>query len=78
LTENNFTIKGKLKSLVQDYSIFEQYYKSSVTAAVRRLSLNSNSRLYISQPSHKTRGLHTGFIIQILSAEFPKRHNLPT
>jgi hypothetical protein len=40
LTENNFAIKGKITSPVEDYSVFEQYYKSSVTVAVRRLSLN--------------------------------------
>jgi hypothetical protein len=78
LTEHYFTIKGKINSPAQDCSIFEQYYRSSVTAAVIRLSLNSNSKLYNSQPSHETRGLHTGFIIQILSGEFPKSHNLPT
>jgi len=34
LTENNFTIKGKINRFLQDYSTFEQYYKSSVTVAV--------------------------------------------
>jgi len=77
LTENDFTIKGKnIIRLPQVYSIFEQYYKSSVTATVRRLSLNSNSKLYNSQQSHEAHGLRTGSIIQILSREFPKRHNL--